>query len=118
VVAQFDYGDGEQPISGNQDFSVFVTNDFIVEGGGGDFVITAGGGTLGRRDLGRPLLVDRLPGHGRSRHRWRRPQRLAHHRLASQDLEQPAHRWSARPGTAQYFELVKRTFASLESRAV
>jgi hypothetical protein len=46
VVAQFDYGDGEQPISGNQDFSVFVTSDFIVEGGGGDFVITAGGGTF------------------------------------------------------------------------
>jgi hypothetical protein len=45
VIAQFDYGDGEQPISGTQDFSTFdINNDFTVTGGGGDFVITAGGG--------------------------------------------------------------------------
>jgi hypothetical protein len=46
VVAQFDYGDGEQPISGNQDFSSFTAaNDFIIKGGGGDFILTSGGGT-------------------------------------------------------------------------
>jgi hypothetical protein len=46
VVAQFDYGDGEQPISGNQDFSSFTAaNDFIIRGGGGDFILTSGGGS-------------------------------------------------------------------------
>jgi hypothetical protein len=44
VVAQFDYGDGEQPISGNQDFSSFTSNDFTITGGGGDFILTSGGG--------------------------------------------------------------------------
>lgn len=45
VVAQFDYGDGEQPISGNQDFSTFDNaNDFTIKGGGEDFILTAGGG--------------------------------------------------------------------------
>jgi hypothetical protein len=45
VVAQFDYGDGDQPISGNQDFSSFTAaDDFIIKGGGGDFILTSGGG--------------------------------------------------------------------------
>lgn len=36
ILAQFDYGDGEQPVSGNQDFTVAgLGHDFIVSGGGG-----------------------------------------------------------------------------------
>ncbi|SKB32373.1 hypothetical protein [Sphingopyxis flava] len=44
VTAQFDYGDGQQPIAGNRDFTVQGAGDgidFLVAGGGGDWSIAA-----------------------------------------------------------------------------
>src|SRR3546814_11220761 len=42
VTAQFDYGDGQQPIAGKRDFTVQGAGDgiaFLVAGGGGDWSV-------------------------------------------------------------------------------
>lgn len=47
LTAQFDYGDGEQPISGDKAITTNGNSSFIaVHGGGGDFIATSGGGSF------------------------------------------------------------------------
>jgi hypothetical protein len=47
VTAQFDYGDGEQPLSGDSFVATGgAAHDMVVRGGGGDFITTSGGGSF------------------------------------------------------------------------